>query len=86
MRGLNELTRIKLHGKSMGSVGLFGYGHYMADNREWLKANVNKVFDCSRHNMNYYKLPNGFLVHIYECRPIGESFIPHDIGMRGGYV
>jgi hypothetical protein len=79
-----KLTRIKLHGKALWrSCGLFGYGHYTADNKAFLLANINKEFDCTRHNMNYYKLPNGGLVHLYECRVIGDSFIPHDIGMRG---
>lgn len=78
-----HLTRIKLHGKSLGSVGLFGYGHYTNDNREFLKANVNGVFDCVRHNINYFKLPNGFLVHIYECRDIGIPFVFNDFGARG---
>lgn len=86
MIGFNSpklLTRIRLHGKSLGSTGLFGYGHYMPDNREFLQANIGKEFDCIRHNINYFKLPNGCLVHLYECRIIGESFIPDDIGMRG---
>lgn len=77
------ITRIKLHGKSIGSTGLFGYGHYSRDNREYLQANIGNEFDCIRHNINYYRLPNGYLVHIYECRDIGLAFIPDDIGMRG---
>lgn len=81
--GINEspklLTRIRLHGRSLGSTGLFGYGHYGKDNREWLQSNVNGVYDATRHNINYYKLPNGYLVHIYECRVISESFIPSGV-------
>lgn len=44
------------------------WAHYSKENREFLRLVPNAVFDCCViHNMNYYRLPNGFLVHVYHC-------------------
>lgn len=44
------------------------WAHYSKENRAFLKRFPNAVFNrCTKHNMNYYRLPNGFLVHVYHC-------------------
>lgn len=46
----------------------FDWAHYSKDNRAFLRAFPKAVFHrCTPHNMNYIKLPNGFLVHVYHC-------------------
>ena len=45
----------------------FEKGRYTEENREWLKQNVGKTYECEKHNINYVRFSNGFLCHIYEC-------------------
>lgn len=41
---------------------------YSKANRAFLQRFPNAVFNrCVKYNMNYYRLPNGFLVHVYHC-------------------
>lgn len=45
-----------------------GWAPYSKNNRAFLQRFPNAVFHrCVKHNMNYYRLPNGFLVHVYHC-------------------
>lgn len=61
-----DKVRIKLKSNTVSTAG-FRYGTYSNDNRSYLLEHDGKEFDAIRHNMNYYTLPNGFFVHIYEC-------------------
>ena len=45
----------------------FKEGRYTEENRNWLKENIGKTFECEKHNINYVRFTNGFLCHIYEC-------------------
>ena len=47
----------------------FPYGNLSKENRAFLNGcNAGDVFEGAvRHNMNFYKLPNGHLVHIYNA-------------------
>ena len=50
------------------------WAHYSKDNRAFLRRFPNAVFNrCTQHNMNYYKLPNGFLVHVYHCYVVSKD-------------
>lgn len=60
--------RVRLRGKTDHSPDLFGFGRYSKENRDFLRQNDGQEFDVVRHNMNYYRLPNNYLVHIYETR------------------
>jgi hypothetical protein len=62
----SDKVRIKLKSNTVTTAG-FRYGHYSNDNRSYLLENDGKEFDAIRWNMNYYQLPNGCTVHIYEC-------------------
>ena len=43
----------------------FPYGFLDLENKSFITENVGNVFDGERVNMNYYRLANGMLVHIY---------------------
>ena len=60
--------RIRLNGNVYKSAGeAFSYGNYTQANREFLLSNNGKEFSAVRHNINYFRLANGYLVHICEC-------------------
>lgn len=45
----------------------FPYGHLSEGNIEFIKAAVGMVLPAEHAGMNYYKLPNKMLVHIYNA-------------------
>ena len=52
----------------------FSFGNYSKENRAFLRAFPTAVVrNCTRHNMNYYKMGNGFLVHVYNAYEINEK-------------
>lgn len=59
--------RIRLNGNVTGSGEFFTYGNYTSINRNFLIENDRKEFSAVRHSINYFRLANGYLVHIYEC-------------------
>lgn len=60
--------KIKLRKISQTDKLNLDWAHYSKENREFLRRFPNAVFNrCVKHNMNYYRLPNGFLVHVYHC-------------------
>lgn len=61
-----DQVRIKLKSDTPSTSG-FRYGRYSVDNLSYLLENDGKEFDAVRHNINYYSLPNGCFVHIFEC-------------------
>lgn len=64
-----ERVRIKLKGDTHSTSG-FRFGAYSEAGRAYLIANDGKEFDATRHNMNYFTLPNGYPVHVYECQEL----------------
>lgn len=54
------------------TIGDFPYGRYSNENRAFLQnalaQNPEQIYDdVVRHNINYYKLQDGNLVHIYNA-------------------
>lgn len=45
----------------------FPYGHLKGAEAMFITNNVGNTFKAKRYNMNYYKLDNGFMVHIYNA-------------------
>jgi len=43
----------------------FPYGNLGKENDEFVTQFLGSIFPAVRSNMNYYKLPNGMLVHVY---------------------
>lgn len=64
-----ERVRIKLKSDTHSTSG-FRYGIYSESNRAYLLEHDGKEFDATRHNMNYFVLPNGYPVHVYECQEL----------------
>lgn len=64
-----DQVRIKLKSDTPSTSG-FRYGRYSVDNLSYLLENDGKEFDAIRHNINYYSLPNGCFVHIFECTEV----------------
>lgn len=50
----------------------FPYGPMTEANRQFLIDFLGEEFTAERINMNYYKLKNGMLVHIYNAHEIKE--------------
>ena len=48
-----------------GSGLAFPYGHLNEQSREFIKHFEGEIFTAERSCMNYYRLNNGFNVHIY---------------------
>jgi len=42
------------------------YGRYTTENSEYIYNNREKMFKVTRHNINYWALPNGMLCHLYD--------------------
>jgi len=61
-----EKIKIKLTKTPDGQI----YGNYTPENKKWIDDNLGLVFVAKRHNINYYILDNGFLVHIYNTTKI----------------
>lgn len=58
-------TQIKIC-KSMSGTA-FPYGHLSKENAEFVGDAVGLVFPATREGMNYYRLPNNMLVHVYNA-------------------
>lgn len=65
-----DRVRVKLKGDTL-TTSAFRYGRYSVDNLSYLLEHDGKEFDATRHSMNYYSLPNGCFVHVYECTELG---------------
>lgn len=66
--------KIKL--KADSSMGKnFSFGMYTRENREFLQAYGDGVVfnGVTDHNMNYYKLHNGYIVHKYNAFTIEDE-------------
>ncbi len=42
------------------------YGRYSEHDKNFLSENIGKSFATTRHNINYYRLSNGVLLHLYD--------------------
>lgn len=49
----------------------FPYGQIHGANAQFLKDFLGEEFTAVRANMNYYRLKNGYLVHIYNTSVVG---------------
>jgi len=60
---MNDWVQIKITKSLSGTA--FPYGILTKTNKEFITMSVGKVFPAIRNGMNYFKLPNGMLVHVY---------------------
>ncbi len=66
---LGEVFNQKVRIKPRISTGKF-QGRYTKENQEWLEKNEGSIINAFRDGLNYYKLDNGFICHIYECSDV----------------
>ena len=62
---MSEELECKIKIVRSGSDFTFPYGLLHDAERKFIKEHDGEVFTATRHNMNYYKLENGMLVHVY---------------------
>lgn len=62
------MMKIKITTSSSGLK--FPYGFTGKENQEFVRDSVGQVFEAERVNMNYYRLANGVLVHIYNAMEV----------------
>lgn len=58
--------------KSVSGIS-FPYGILSDDNKRFVEDFVDVVFPAEQVNMNYYKLRNGMLVHVYNAFETNEN-------------
>lgn len=66
---LGEVFNQKVRIRPRISTGKF-QGRYTKENQEWLEQNEGTIINAYRDGLNYYKLENGFICHIYECSDV----------------
>ena len=66
---LGEVFNQKVRIRPRMSTGKF-QGRYTKSNQEWLEQNEGTIINAYRDGLNYYKLENGFICHIYECSDV----------------
>lgn len=69
--------KIKISNRRTGNQ-TFPYGHYTTDELEFVKAFEGEVFEAERINMNYYKLKNGFMVHVYDALELRDAVVVNE--------
>ena len=66
-----DYVRIRITGSTAGMA--FPYGQLSAENSSFIKDFIGEEFTAVRANMNYYRLKNGYLVHIYNAFEIPKA-------------
>lgn len=64
-RAESEYVTIRIVGSLSGTS--FPYGTLSDENRRFIAESVGMEFRAIRNNMNYYRLPNDMLVHVYNA-------------------
>ena len=54
-------------------IGSFPYGKLSMKNKNFIIDFIGHVFEANLHNMNYYKINNGMLIHVYDATKIEDA-------------
>jgi hypothetical protein len=68
-REIPPKVSIKITDSSIG----FPFGTMSDENRKFVAESLGKVFKARLHNVNYYRLESGMLVHVYNAKEVQDE-------------